>query len=574
MATDVDQAYQGWSQGELSDGDTSQEIPVSQMLDHGSISFGRFPIESLSWERRSVFTHNRCQEELEKFNGLVAKKKAYFEERYRRIRAMKAKQNQHTELTLDYGGDGSMSSQSGEEDGAASQHERFRDGASNNVHSIPEETKPGVTLVQEINCNEPPQERCFNPDSTLPNPDSSRGIPENTEQDKNTLVTTMLVQPMEAESSLPLTGDLKETKSNSSSKLDNKEILLNPKSLESNIEPRRVAPDTKKIKSEQLQSIRKPLHHKSLSKDPAAVRNGLNMKQETKSNGVHSSKGLKTPSQKMASQTLSKTIASRVKSNAMSTLVDLNQPLTKARSISTTLGPFTLVMERRTRNRGNSTKLDSGSSNMLASSQIQAKGGSSVQDMKKTASSSGMTSRRGPETKRLIKKRILLTSFKSSELPARNKSICNVGTEPHIATAEGMKRKEGNARMREFQRGTIKTTGPSKSGNMPMDTKQINRSMYNSALGLMHLQAEELMYLVAGANQSLMIHHWMGGRQAGERHRTGDESSQLERVYWHLACFRCFPSLAARGTDLVTSAVSCECDLDLSVCTIYIVWSL
>nr|XP_018684857.1 PREDICTED: protein WVD2-like 7 isoform X7 [Musa acuminata subsp. malaccensis] len=396
MATDVDQAYQGWSQGELSDGDTSQEIPVSQMLDHGSISFGRFPIESLSWERRSVFTHNRCQEELEKFNGLVAKKKAYFEERYRRIRAMKAqqnvRQNQHTELTLDYGGDGSMSSQSGEEDGAASQHERFKDGASNNVHSIPEETKPGVTLEQEINCNEPPQERCFNPDSTLPNPDSSRGIPENTEQDKNTLDTTMLVQPMETESSLPLTGDLKETKSNSSSKLDNKEILLKPKSLESNIEPRRVAPDTKKIKSEQLQSIRKPLHHKSLSKDT-----------------------------------------------------------------------------------------------------------------KKTASSSGMTSRRGPETKRLIKKRILLTSFKnlkevkkkplavdshyanlkkieahvlgppksrSSELPARNKSICNVGTEPHIATAEGMKRKEGNARMREFQRGTIKTTGPSKSGNMPMDTKQ------------------------------------------------------------------------------------------------------
>ncbi|URE19714.1 hypothetical protein MUK42_12136 [Musa troglodytarum] len=384
MATNVDQAYQGWSQGELSDGDTSQEIPVSQMLDHGSISFGRFPIESLSWERRSVFTHNRCQEELEKFNGLVAKKKAYFEERYRRIRAMKAqqnvRQNQHTELTLDYGGDGSISSQSGEEDGAASQHERFRDGASNNVHSLPEETKPGVTLEQEINCNEPPQERCFKPDSTLPNPNSSRGILENTEQDKNTLDTTMLVQPMETESSLLLTGDLKETKSNSSSKLDNIEILLKHKSLESNIEPRRVAPDTKKIKSEQLQSVRKSLHHKSLSKD-----------------------------------------------------------------------------------------------------------------MKKTASSSGMTSRRGPETKRNLKevkkKPLAVDSCyanlrkieahalgppksRSSELPARNKSICNVGTEPHIATAKGMKRKEGNARMREFQRGTIKTTGPYKSGNVPMDTKK------------------------------------------------------------------------------------------------------
>ncbi|RRT45005.1 hypothetical protein BHE74_00038380 [Ensete ventricosum] len=239
------------------------------MLDHGSISFGRFPIESLSWERRSVFTHNRCQEELEKFNGLVAKKKAYFEERYRRIRAMKAQQNvlqnQQTELALDYGGDVSISSQSGEEDGAASQNERFRDGASNNVHSLPEETKPGVTLEQEINSYEPPQERCFNPDSTLPNPNSSSGILENTEQDKNTL-DTMLVQPMETESPLPLTGDLKETKSNSSSNLDNKEILLKHKSLESNIEPRRVAPDTRKTKSEQLQSIRKSLHHKSLSK--------------------------------------------------------------------------------------------------------------------------------------------------------------------------------------------------------------------------------------------------------------------------------------------------------------------
>ncbi|CAL9128104.1 unnamed protein product [Musa textilis] len=391
----------------------------------------------------------------------------------------------------------------------------------------------------------------------------------------------MLVQPMETESSLPLTGDLKETKSNSSSKLDNIEILLKHKSLESNIEPRRVAPDTKKIKSEQLQSIRKSLHHKSLSKDPAAVRNDLNMKQETKSNGVHSSKGLKTPSQKMASQTLSKTIASRVKSNARSTLVDLNQPLTKARSISTTPGPFTLVMERRARSRGNSTKLlDSGSSNMPASSQIQAKGGSSVQDMKKTASSSGMTSRRGPETKRNLKevkkKPLAVDSCyanlrkieahalgppksRSSELPARNKSICNVGTEPHIATAKGMKRKEGNARMREFQRGTIKTTGPYKSGNMPMDTKKINRSMYNSALGLMHFQTEELTYLVVGANQSLMIYHWMGGRQ-GERYRTGDESSQLERVYWHLPCFGCFPSLhlslAVRISSPLQSLVS------------------
>ncbi|XP_020584482.1 uncharacterized protein LOC110027407 isoform X2 [Phalaenopsis equestris] len=100
MATDVGQSCYGWSREELDDRDVSREISVSQMLDHGSISFGRFALEPLSWERRSVFTHNRYQEELEKFKypGLVAQKKAYFEEYYKRIRAMKALQeNKHAE---------------------------------------------------------------------------------------------------------------------------------------------------------------------------------------------------------------------------------------------------------------------------------------------------------------------------------------------------------------------------------------------------------------------------------------------------------------------------------------------
>lgn len=77
-----------------------QEVSVSQVLDHGSISFGRFALEPLSWEKRSVFTRNRYQEELKKFNapGLVAQKKAYFEEYYKRIREIKALQeNKHTE---------------------------------------------------------------------------------------------------------------------------------------------------------------------------------------------------------------------------------------------------------------------------------------------------------------------------------------------------------------------------------------------------------------------------------------------------------------------------------------------
>lgn len=62
------------------------------MLDHGSISFGRYAIDSLSWEKHSVFSHDTRQEELDKltYPGLVAKKKAYFEEYYKKIRALKA----------------------------------------------------------------------------------------------------------------------------------------------------------------------------------------------------------------------------------------------------------------------------------------------------------------------------------------------------------------------------------------------------------------------------------------------------------------------------------------------------
>ncbi|KAK2633531.1 hypothetical protein Ddye_005204 [Dipteronia dyeriana] len=86
-----------WSFPELlSEG---QNVPISEILDHGSISFGRYATESLAWEKWSVFSHNRCQEELEKFKapGLVAQKKAYFEEYYKKVRAMKALQAQQQE---------------------------------------------------------------------------------------------------------------------------------------------------------------------------------------------------------------------------------------------------------------------------------------------------------------------------------------------------------------------------------------------------------------------------------------------------------------------------------------------
>ncbi|KAF3967363.1 hypothetical protein CMV_008629 [Castanea mollissima] len=55
-------------------------------LHSGSISFGRFEKEPLSWERRSSFSHNRYLEEVEKCSkpGSVIEKKAYFEAHFKK----------------------------------------------------------------------------------------------------------------------------------------------------------------------------------------------------------------------------------------------------------------------------------------------------------------------------------------------------------------------------------------------------------------------------------------------------------------------------------------------------------
>uniref|UniRef100_A0A2P2NY24 TPX2 C-terminal domain-containing protein n=1 Tax=Rhizophora mucronata TaxID=61149 RepID=A0A2P2NY24_RHIMU len=52
----------------------------------GSISFGRFESEGLSWERRSTFSHNKYLEEVEKYSkpGSVIEKKAYFEAHFKK----------------------------------------------------------------------------------------------------------------------------------------------------------------------------------------------------------------------------------------------------------------------------------------------------------------------------------------------------------------------------------------------------------------------------------------------------------------------------------------------------------
>uniref|UniRef100_A0A0D9VH56 TPX2 C-terminal domain-containing protein n=1 Tax=Leersia perrieri TaxID=77586 RepID=A0A0D9VH56_9ORYZ len=78
------------------------------VLDHGSVSFGRFAAESLSWEKSSVFDHNRRQEELNSLTmpGLVAQKKAFFEEYYKRARLLKAQEaTNQAEATSEEGAD-------------------------------------------------------------------------------------------------------------------------------------------------------------------------------------------------------------------------------------------------------------------------------------------------------------------------------------------------------------------------------------------------------------------------------------------------------------------------------------
>ncbi|KAM5567049.1 hypothetical protein ABKV19_015257 [Rosa sericea] len=58
----------------------------AESIHSGSISFGRFENEGLSWERRSAFSHNRYVEEVEKCMkpGSVIERKAYFEAHFKK----------------------------------------------------------------------------------------------------------------------------------------------------------------------------------------------------------------------------------------------------------------------------------------------------------------------------------------------------------------------------------------------------------------------------------------------------------------------------------------------------------
>ncbi|KAI3714351.1 hypothetical protein L1987_72949 [Smallanthus sonchifolius] len=68
----------------------------ADLLHSGSISFGRFESEPLSWERRSIFSHNRYLEEVEKYSkpGSVTEKKAYFEAEFKRKALLKQRSSE------------------------------------------------------------------------------------------------------------------------------------------------------------------------------------------------------------------------------------------------------------------------------------------------------------------------------------------------------------------------------------------------------------------------------------------------------------------------------------------------
>lgn len=87
-------------------GEIEEPLRMSYQVDtlhSGSISFGRFESESLSWERRSMFSHNKYLEEVEKYSkpGSVIEKKAYFEAHFRK-KALMRQASSECQNMLDY----------------------------------------------------------------------------------------------------------------------------------------------------------------------------------------------------------------------------------------------------------------------------------------------------------------------------------------------------------------------------------------------------------------------------------------------------------------------------------------
>ncbi|XP_021642733.2 protein WVD2-like 7 isoform X2 [Hevea brasiliensis] len=108
-------------------------------LHSGSISFGRFEREDLSWERRSSFSHNRYLEEVEKCSkpGSVIEKKAYFEAHFKQ-KGMQLPASFGGQNGIEYHGENAVFENVGhkeEDDNAngSSNYTQFEEGALENV---------------------------------------------------------------------------------------------------------------------------------------------------------------------------------------------------------------------------------------------------------------------------------------------------------------------------------------------------------------------------------------------------------------------------------------------------------
>ncbi|EHA8587041.1 putative protein WVD2-like 7 [Cocos nucifera] len=420
------------------------------MLDHGSISFGRFAVESLSWERRSVFTCNRRQEELEKFRapGLVAQKKAYFEEYYQRIRATKALQeNQQTELPSDHGGDYSISSQTGEENETATQPESHTNEAANANNACLKKAAVGVASEKGESFNETLQIKDLNQEIMKPSEKSLEVIEEEKNSgyahqmqtlDTETSVHVSLVTSKEEISQHDLSGL---DDGGISTKYDNsacdamtvaasqRTALFSVDSNPENSEHWLVDNTTLgKMKSGTKRHMEKHVSVPKVKKGPAAlVRNGLELDCKSKSE-TKSTQRPKYPSQGMISRTNnskfpSKTDADRVSSNCRSTSVVSHRQLTEVHFSITVPRPFSFATEKRAAVpsgiREGTRRLDPKTSNKSAPSLNHAKDVSNVQVTSKKSATTTSGKSRGSENKRGFGevKRMPLASESKNTIP-------------------------------------------------------------------------------------------------------------------------------------------------------------
>lgn len=383
MATDTDLTYCRWSHDDTSN--DSLDTSFSQILDHGSVSFGKFAVESLSWEKWSVFSHNRCQEELEKFKspGLVAQKKAYFEEYYKRIRMLKAlQQEQEAMPALDSGGNSSVCSNNGEEHITS----EFDNALSVTCHSsLSEENTIEVKLEEEISISGGSEIQYLETETFVPHAGSLKSVNDQAIEEvqkhksgcnspcgesiiKKDEYLSTVAEALEPEPAMPATlPELESTaqRESNTAREDNQvsnQVDLNVKKGEDCTSMPKVKGaassigDYPKIKGAAA-SVRETqkLKHNSVQKVAVSASVGSNVKLDRKLKGdaVKSSQGIKHPflykrTGKADESVVSKrTTSNKTLGNKRSTSISSNRQVTEPKSNITVPHRFSLKMENR-----------------------------------------------------------------------------------------------------------------------------------------------------------------------------------------------------------------------------------